>query len=444
MKKPSGITPFLSAILLSSFAARPVISEEIVDQVLLNGQPTAIGMDTTLDRIYLPGFSVETGERVLGMYNLRDGSQSAIPLSLFETPIGVAINSQTGRVYVRTDFSQILVIDGYARTLVKSVPVDVQFFFGTGTNFPDSIAINEDTGRVFTIGFHVSSGRQLVGYDDDGDVITRTPLGEFDPYTIAVNSTTGRVYVAGYAFTGDRLLLVFDSDGLLLDTVPVNALGGGLAYLAVNKTTNQIYLAGYKETGDRVIVVFDGNDLSFSLAPLGDFYPLDVAVSTSSGRVFVPGNDIFGQTSIQVLDGQGTFLNSVPLERIDTVGAVVDPENHRVFHAGNNDFGERVLTVLQTPVCSSDATTIGTLRNEVTSLTTSNDTIQVLLSTLDNVQQALNNGNNATARSRLSTFVDRLVNRSNYSSTNPDRILLTEANQLLCGAANVLIGVPLP
>ena len=133
----------------------------------------------------------------------------------------------------------------------------------------------------------------------------------------------------------------------------------------------------------------------------------------------------------------------MPLERIHTVGIVVNPENHRVFLAGDNDFGEHLLVVLPTPVCSSNVTTIGDLRKEVTSLTTSTGTINVLSSTLDNVQQALDNGNNTTARSRLSNFVDRVVNRSNYASTNPDRILLPEANHLLCGAANVLIGVPL-
>lgn len=442
MNKVGGIASLLATISLLNFAARPVLAEEIVDQVLLNHQPSAIGIDITLDRVYLPGFS-DTGERVLGIYSVRDGSQSTISLQSNQTPIGVAVNSKNGRVYVRTDFSEIHVIDGYTRAHVKTVPVDVSFSNGSGINFPDSIAINEETGRVFTVGYHVSSGPQLVGYDDADDVITSTSLGDFNPYTVAVNSTTGRVFVAGYAITGDRLLLVFDNDGTLLDTVPVTALGGGLAYLTVNSATNQIYLAGFRETGDRVIVIFDGNDYAFSLAFLGDSYPLDVAVSTSTGRVFVPGYDIFGQRSVQVFDAEGALLTSVPLEGIDTVGTVANPENHRIFHAGNNNFGERVLTVLQTPVCSSNVTTIGDLRKEVASLTTSTGTVDVLSSTLDNVQQALDNGNNTTARSRLSNFVDRLVNRSNYASTNPDRILLPEANQLLCGVANVLIGVPL-
>lgn len=76
-------------------------------------------------------------------------------------------------------------------------------------------------------------------------------------------------------------------------------------------------------------------------------------------------------------------------------------------------------------------------------LNTSSATINALNSNLDNVQTALDNGNNKTARTRLANFIDRLVNRSNFASTNPDRILLADANSLVCGAANVVTTIAL-
>jgi Concanavalin A-like lectin/glucanases superfamily len=93
--------------------------------------------------------------------------------------------------------------------------------------------------------------------------------------------------------------------------------------------------------------------------------------------------------------------------------------------------------------CSSTVLTIAGLEAEVTALNTSSASIGVLLNTLSNVQMALDNGNNETARTRLANFTDRVVNRSNFVSTNPDRLLLVEANSLVCGAANVLKSIRL-
>ncbi|MCD6250197.1 MAG: DUF1566 domain-containing protein [candidate division Zixibacteria bacterium] len=105
---------------------------------------------------------------------------------------------------------------------------------------------------------------------------------------------------------------------------------------------------------------------------------------------------------------------------------------------------EMLLTVSPLPVCSSTVVTISDLKIEVENLETSSMTIKVLSRNLDNVQQALDKGNNKTARSQMGDFISKVVNRSNFKEGNPNRIALDEANSLLCGAANVLIGIELP
>lgn len=96
------------------------------------------------------------------------------------------------------------------------------------------------------------------------------------------------------------------------------------------------------------------------------------------------------------------------------------------------------------PVCSSTVVTISDLKIEVENLETSSMTIKVLSRNLDNAQQALDKGNNKTARSQMGNFISKVVNRSNFEEGDPNRIALDEANSLLCGAANVLIGIELP
>lgn len=105
---------------------------------------------------------------------------------------------------------------------------------------------------------------------------------------------------------------------------------------------------------------------------------------------------------------------------------------------------EMLLTVSPLPVCSSTVVTISDLKIEVENLETSSMTIKVLSRNLDNAQQALDKGNNKTARSRMGNFISKVVNRSNFEEGDPNRIALDEANSLLCGAANVLIGIELP
>lgn len=137
----------------------------------------------------------------------------------------------------------------------------------------------------------------------------------------------------------------------------------------------------------------------------------------------------------------GTEAFSIP-NRTVAIGDTLDFLVTGGYGAGNTPL-DITITSQSSPSCSSTVLTLADLRAEVEALNTSPATINVLTSNLDNVQTALDNGNNKAARTRLSNFIDRLVNRSNFASTNPDRLLLAEANSLICGAANVLTSIPL-
>ena len=85
--------------------------------------------------------------------------------------------------------------------------------------------------------------------------------------------------------------------------------------------------------------------------------------------------------------------------------------------------------------CSSAVLTVADLHAEVNALNTAMR--EDLHANLNNAQAALDKGHNRVARTRLA----KLVNRSNFASTNPNNIPLAEANNLVCGAANVLGGI---
>ena len=59
-------------------------------------------------------------------------------------------------------------------------------------------------------------------------------------------------------------------------------------------------------------------------------------------------------------------------------------------------------------------------------------------------QAALADGVSEVARRWLATFIQQAVNRSNLPAPPPYRLERSHANQLTCGAANVLLNVPSP
>ena len=83
-------------------------------------------------------------------------------------------------------------------------------------------------------------------------------------------------------------------------------------------------------------------------------------------------------------------------------------------------------------------------KTEVENLETSARTIKVLINRLDKAQRALERGKNKTARNKMENFIGKVVSKSNLKETKADKIGAYEANSLICGAANVLIGIPIP
>ena len=163
---------------------------------------------------------------------------------------------------------------------------------------------------------------------------------------------------------------------------------------------------------------------------------IDVFVSPGNG-LSSPTGMVYGPDSNLYVS---SFFSNQVLRYDATSGAFID-----VFVAagsGGLSFPNKLLFSVP-PLCSSEVTTIAGLMAEVDALTTSVQTVNTLNNTLSNAETALGNENNTTARGRMENFISKVVNRSNYKESNKNRILLDEANSLICGGSNVLIGIPL-
>jgi len=175
-----------------------------------------------------------------------------------------------------------------------------------------------------------------------------------------------------------------------------------------------------------------GENPGFAQLPTGEIIPVSVGpYDLSFIGTKLDGSTVtntFTITNFLILD-TFTFSGFTDLVSVSWSGQATQFDN---------------IVVTSAPVCSSTITTIDGLRAEVDALNTSIRTINTLNRVVNKVQMALDNGKNKAARHKMEEFIEHLVNRSNLPETNRTRVPLDEANDLICDAANVLIGIPLP
>jgi hypothetical protein len=153
----------------------------------------------------------------------------------------------------------------------------------------------------------------------------------------------------------------------------------------------------------------------------------------------------------------GILLNNVPVDgrndnirdpfclRCGFIEGILSGNAYLNIHTFNNPFGEirgQLIPAGCDPLININ--TLDALRNAVDALATSGDprTVQAasgLQGRLAQVASALAAGQNEMARQRLAEFAGATTTRSPTAS-----IPLNTTNDLICGATNVLISIPLP
>ena len=302
------------------------------------------------------------------------------------------------------------------------------------------------------------------------EFVTAGSGGVFKPYDL-VFGPDGHLYVSG----GQNRILRYDgTTGAFLDEfVPV--LSGGLTdprglvfgpdghLYVTNKATDQVLR--YDGTTGAFLDVFvaaaSGGlvlPLDVEFGPDGNLYLssesasdvtrwdgttgaiMDIFVAGGSGGLDNPTVLAFGPDGNLYISSGVDFSGQV-LRYDGTTGAFIDA----FVTASSGGLGQPYGLVFRdsSTGCSSAATTISALRAEVNALTTSVETVNRLNNNLTNVETSLGNENFKAARTRMKNFIEKVVNRSNYRDSNPDRILLDEAKSLLWGGANVLNSIPL-
>ena len=190
-------------------------------------------------------------------------------IAVGETPVGVAVNPETNRIYVTNRMSNdVTVIDGLTDQVLATI---------VNNQVPQGVAVNPLKNRIYVS----ELGRGLTIIDGfTNPPLARLPVGA-GAFTVAVNASTDRVYVPSFH---DRNVSVIDGETRSVLTVLM--LGGNPSAAAVNPRTNLVYVANYA-LGNVTIIDGASNAVIGLIATGGN--PTHLAVNTTTGRLYVTG-----------------------------------------------------------------------------------------------------------------------------------------------------------
>ncbi len=206
-------------------------------------RPYGVAVDSTRGRVHwteskhLTVFDAATAEVIAKVPIEPVLSTPTTPRPEAGSPLEVAVNPQTNRIYVTSDNvveggGEVFVIDGKTESMVRSIRVGLR---------PQGIAVNPVTNRVYVAN---SGGHTVSVIDGSLDSVVGEIQLPASPQSMAVNATTNTVYT-----TLSAGLAIIDGATGAVRTIDTGGNG-----LAVDEKNDLVYLT----YGESVLVLGNG------------------------------------------------------------------------------------------------------------------------------------------------------------------------------------------
>jgi YVTN family beta-propeller protein len=287
--------------------------------------PFGVAVNTNTNRIYV-------GNNSTNNVAVIDGASNAVvaTVSVGGDPSAVAVNSNTNRIYVAMANNAVSVIDGASNTLVATLNVG---------EAPVGVAVNPNTNRIY-VANRGGSGGGIYGYgsisviDGATNSIVATVKVDF-PESVCVNPITNLIYVIG---TDEATLCenVSVIDGATNSVVAVVWLGYANAnrqHIDVNPITNLIYfIYGDYLSPETDVWVINGATRTVTTNIETD-YATCLAANPSTNRIYVAMANT--SNTVSVIDGASNTLVATLNVGDGPVGVAVNQFTNRVYVANS-------------------------------------------------------------------------------------------------------------
>lgn len=348
MKKTAITAMMIVVILTITLTQAHAIPNTVIGTISVNDFPRAVAVNEFTNRVYVANGGSSHTITVINTVNDANTIIGTIPVG--HDPSAIAVNESTNRIYVTNSNSHTVTVINTlndANAIIGTIPVGL---------FPSCVAINKSTNRLY-VGRGGGTGVVTVvnTLNDVNAIIGEIPVGNLSggvtgnfPEGIAVNETTNRVYVSVDAQPPDLQLAhvtvinTLNDVNTVIDTIPVGANPRGLA---LNESTNRLYVAILFGPPGNVTVIDTLNNAVIDTIPTGLISgPLSVAVNKFSKRVYVANLD---SKSIAVID---TDINQI----IETIFLDGEPNDIAVNISKNRAY-----------VVNRDLDTVSVIETEV-------------------------------------------------------------------------------
>jgi YVTN family beta-propeller protein len=288
-------------------------------------------------------------------------TQVTATIKVGNTPLSLAVDAQTNRVYVLNNGAQTMsVINGKSNKVVATVPV------------ADSgkIAVNPVTDRIYVL-TGIGTVKVISGQTDK-IVASVTGLNSVPKDGIAVNSATNTIYVTNQYVLKNGVVedgtvsVISGRTNKAVATVPAGSVPEGIA---ADPRTNRVYVAnaGSNLTPGTMSVINGQTDKVVATVPVGAF-PKVVAVSQGADTIYVSGED-----GLAVVSGQtNTVLTTVREGQGDVSGVSTDSMTSS-FYTANSDANTVTVFDSQTNMAGA-VVDVGNLPSAIATDTTTDTT----------------------------------------------------------------------
>ncbi|HEY6202541.1 MAG TPA: YncE family protein [Candidatus Limnocylindria bacterium] len=294
-----GTIALVATLVLALTNLAPQAADAVTGSIPAGTNPTGVAVNPETGRIYVANRGSNT-------VTVIDAATDGVIATIAEggVPTAVAVNTRTNRVYVTNLIRTVSVIDGATNAVIASIGV------GLG---PFSIAVNAETDRVYVANLYDHNLSVIDSTTNSVIATLNTPDGANG---IAVNPRTNRVYLTNGSSGSVSVI-----DGAT-NTVVAAAVVGGQPYgVAVNSETNRLYVAT-----NPTLTVMDATTLEIT-ATIEAEGGSDVAVDTARDRVYTGG---FGK--ISVIDGRSnTELGFVDIGTFSGGSIEANPRTGKVY-----------------------------------------------------------------------------------------------------------------
>jgi YVTN family beta-propeller protein len=194
-------------------------------------QPRYVAVDGQTGRVYVTSYTTGTVVVIDGRANslLTTFTVPGAPPHPLAKPHGVAVNSETTRIWVGNTDGTVVVVDGSKGTYSSGA----QVFLGTLVG-PEGLAVNPKTGLVY-VGDDGGNRVWVVGGGKARIIKVAAPTRG-----VAVNPQTKRIYAVESSC--NRVAVI---DGATSKVVGTISVGPNPLELAVNPRTNRVYVSNF-------------------------------------------------------------------------------------------------------------------------------------------------------------------------------------------------------